>query len=154
MILSISLWIAGIILVLCPRELRCTERWWDMWLGLSQGNFCWKMSLPSPSFPINWFLMSQESLWGLKKSPLLGCCKAPEPMFHSYWACALEAGSCNPWVHVPQPLKPKCPRACGLQEGKSPQWEAHAPQLESSRGLPHLEKSPCSNKDPAQAKMK
>ena len=32
--------------------------------------------------------------------------------------------------------------------------EAHAPQLESSSSLPRLEKSPCSNEDPAQPKIK
>ena len=34
------------------------------------------------------------------------CCKASKPESHNYWA------------HVPQPLKPKHPRACALQPEK------------------------------------
>ena len=75
-------------------------------------------------------------------------------MLHNYGACALEAGSSSQWVHEPQVLKSKCPGACGLQEGKSPQQEAQAPPPESSPGSPHLENSPRSNKDPAQPKLK
>ena len=47
-----------------------------------------------------------------------------------------------------QLLKPENPRACATQE-KPPQWEALAPQLESSPCSPSLEKSLCSNEDPA-----
>ena len=45
------------------------------------------------------------------------------------------------------------PRACALQQGKPPQWEACALQLASSSHLPQLEKSPSSNEDPAQPKI-
>ena len=38
--------------------------------------------------------------------------------------------------------------ACAPQQEKPPQWEAHAPQLESSPCSPQLEKSLHNNKDP------
>ena len=50
-------------------------------------------------------------------------------------------------------LQPTCPRARGLQREKTWQPEACAPQLESIPHLSKLEKSLCSNKDPAQAKI-
>ena len=69
---------------------------------------------------------------------------------HNYWACVLEPGSLNYWAHVLKPLKPEHPRACALQQKKPLQGEAHILQLESSPCSPQLEKSMCSNKDPAQ----
>ena len=51
-----------------------------------------------------------------------------------------EPANGNHWAHVPQLLKPACPRA-------------QAPQLES-RPRSRLEKSPCSNQDPEQPKIK
>ena len=53
----------------------------------------------------------------------------------------------------PQPLGPVCSRACALQQEKPPQPGAHRPQLESSPCSLQLEKSLCSNKDPAQPKV-
>ena len=53
----------------------------------------------------------------------------------------------------PQLLKPMCPRAHAQQQEKSPQWEARTPQLEHSPYLLQLEKSLCSNKDPAWPKI-
>ena len=50
--------------------------------------------------------------------------------------------------------KPVRPRTCGLQQEKPLQWEARVPQLESSPHLLQPEKNPCSNKDPAQPKIK
>ena len=57
-----------------------------------------------------------------------------------------------PWAAKPQLLSPRAtateapnPRACILQQDKSQQQEARAPQLKSS---------PRSNKDPAQPKIK
>ena len=44
---------------------------------------------------------------------------------------ALEPRNCNCGAHVPQPLKPTCPRACAPWE-KPLQGKAHAPQLENS----------------------
>ena len=54
-------------------------------------------------------------------------------------------------THVLQLLKPNHPRARALQE-EPPQWEARAPQ-ESSPRWPQLEKSPSTNKDPAQPEI-
>ena len=66
------------------------------------------------------------------------------PMCHSFWAYALEPGSHNCWAHVKQLLKPSCPRACALQQEKPLQWEAGAPQLESSPCSLQLEKKTAS----------
>ena len=46
------------------------------------------------------------------------------------------------------------PRAHALQQEKPLQWEVYALQLESNPRRPQLEKSPGSNKDPAQPKRK
>ena len=45
------------------------------------------------------------------------------------------------------------PRAHDLQQEKPLQWEACALHLESSPQSPQLEKSLCSNEDPAQPKI-
>ena len=37
---------------------------------------------------------------------------------------------------------------------KPPQWEAQAPELETSPHLPQIEKAPCSNQDPEWPKAK
>ena len=66
---------------------------------------------------------------------------------HSYWACALEPGSCDNWAFALQLLKPVHPRAHAQQQEKIPQWK---PQPESSPHSPQLEKSLPSNEDPAQ----
>ena len=55
---------------------------------------------------------------------------------------------------VPQILTPVCPRAHAPQQGKSPQREACAPQLESSPHAPQAEKSPHRDETPAQPKIK
>ena len=39
------------------------------------------------------------------------CRGAPKPMCRNYWACTLEPASHNYWAHMPQLLKPVCPRA-------------------------------------------
>ena len=36
------------------------------------------------------------------------CHRATKPVYHDYWACALEPTSHNYWAHVPQLLKPAC----------------------------------------------
>ena len=76
------------------------------------------------------------------------CHGATKPMYHNYWARALESPSRNYWAHVPQLLSPRAatteahmlwgpcatttealtPRTRALQQEKPPQWEAHAPQ--------------------------
>ena len=45
------------------------------------------------------------------------CLRATKPRCHNYWACALEPGGCNYWVHTSQLLKPARPRTCALQQG-------------------------------------
>ena len=59
----------------------------------------------------------------------------------------------NYWAHVWQLLKPMNPRSHALQQEKPLQWEACTLQLESSPHSPQLEKSSCSNRDPAQPKI-
>ena len=56
---------------------------------------------------------------------------------------------CNYWAHALQLLKPTA-SAHALQQEKPPQWETHAPQLESSPWTPQLDKVVRSNEDPAQ----
>ena len=58
------------------------------------------------------------------------------------------------YSQAPQLLSPcaataeaRIPRAYALQQEKSPQWEAHALQLESSPRLPQLENSPLSPRE-------
>ena len=79
------------------------------------------------------------------------CLATTKPMCHNYWACTLELGSHNCWAPMPQLLELPHPRAWALWKEKPPQWEAHA-ALRSSPHLTQLEKSPCSNEDPAQIK--
>ena len=81
------------------------------------------------------------------------CCRATNPVCHSYWVCVLQPRSHKQCAYVPQLLKPTSPRARAQHQEKSPQWEACAPQLESSLCSPHLEKSPCSHDDPEQSKI-
>ena len=75
------------------------------------------------------------------------------PMHHSYWACALEPGSCNYWAHALQLPKSTAPRAHAPQPEAPGQWEACTPQLESGPRSPQLEKSLCSKEDPAQPQI-
>ena len=81
------------------------------------------------------------------------CCTATKPMHHSYWTCAPKPRSPNYWAYVTTLLKPVLPRACALKWEKPPQWEACMSYLETSVYSPQLEKSPLSNKDPAQPKI-
>ena len=67
---------------------------------------------------------------------------ATKPLCHNHWACALEPASHNFWSL--STLKPT------LCNEKPQQWEACAPQLESSLHSRQLDESLCSNKDPAQ----
>ena len=70
------------------------------------------------------------------------CHGATNPVHPNYWACALEPRNCSSWAHVPQLLKPVCPKP--VLPNRRPPWEA--PTLQ-------LEKSPSSNKDPLQPKI-
>ena len=81
--------------------------------------------------------------------------------------CQSRAHGSNPWSgaipHATGQLSPRaatpttepvCPRTCALQQEKSQQWEACAPQLKGSLCSPQLEKSLPSNEGPAIAKNK
>ena len=70
-------------------------------------------------------------------------------------------GATKPVCHTAEPVlqspgatptEARALRAHALQQEKPLQWEACALQLKSSPHLPQLEKSPRSNKDPAQPK--
>ena len=68
--------------------------------------------------------------------------------------CILEPASHNYWACMTQLLKPMCPTAHILQQEKPVQWEAHAPQLESSPHLLQLEKAYVQQWRPSAAKNK
>ena len=75
----------------------------------------------------------------------------------SSWAREPQLWSLCSRAHVPQLLRsvcPVCPRASAPQQEEPLQWEACARQLESISHLLQLEKSPHSNKDPAQPEIK
>ena len=59
-------------------------------------------------------------------------CRATKPIHHNYWACALELM---------------------LHNEKPQQWEAHAPQLESTPCPPQLEKASTQQGRPGKAKI-
>ena len=69
---------------------------------------------------------------------------------HNYGPYGLEPRDYNHSALMPQLLKPGPPRARAQQQEKPLQWEACTPQLESSPRSLQLQKSPHSNKDPAE----
>ena len=64
--------------------------------------------------------------------------------FHMTWGI---------WAHVPQLLKPRCLRACALQQEKPPQLEGCALQLESSPHSLQLEKAHAQQQRPNETKI-
>ena len=58
------------------------------------------------------------------------CCGVTKPVYHNYWACALEPRSCKYWACTP--------RTYALQWEKPPQWEAHAPQRRPNTAINKL----------------
>ena len=78
-------------------------------------------------------------------------CWTTKPSCRNYWnPCALGLpGQMSPRAATTEAL---ASRACVPQQEKPLQWEAHAPQLESSPHSLQLEKSPHSCKDPVQPK--
>ena len=61
------------------------------------------------------------------------CRRATKPVYHNYWAYALEPECCNYWAHVPQLLKPAHlePMLCNKRSHRNEKpthHEAHAPQ--------------------------
>jgi len=75
------------------------------------------------------------------------CRRAKKHVHHNCWACTLEPGNHNHWVHLSQLPKPAHSTACAPQQEKPPQWEAHTMQLENSSQSPQIEKSLCSDED-------
>ena len=89
-----------------------------------------------------WWLnppMQETWVWSLIQEDSTSL-RATESDHHNYWACALEPESCNEWAHLPQLLKPVCPRARTPQHEKQLQWETCVLQLESSPRSPTREK--------------
>ena len=82
------------------------------------------------------------------------CRRATKPQSPSYLARALEPGNCNCWGCVLQLLKTRAlePRVCN--ERSCCNEKPTHPQRKTSPHLPQLEKSPHSNKDLAQPKIK
>ena len=79
---------------------------------------------------------------------------ATMPLHHIYWPCALELRSRNYWALMLQTLKPVCHRAHALQQEKTPQWEAHIPQLECSPQLTPTREKPVQQRRPTTATNK
>ena len=77
--------------------------------------------------------------------PSLGRLHTPQstwPMCHSHQVCTLQLTSCNYQTHVPQLLKPVCPKACAPQQEMSLQWRACA-LLQEYPPLATIRESPC-----------
>lgn len=68
-----------------------------------------------------WF----DPWWGRSLGPW-----ANKPMCNSYWACTLEATSCDYWAHILQLLKSGALEP--MLHKRTPQW-SHPPQLENSQ---------------------
>ena len=108
----------------------------------------------------SWWLSGKESTCQCRRHGLdpwsrqdSTCRRVTKPVCRNYRACALEPRSHNYWAHMPQLLKPVCPRACALQQEKPHQWEAFTLQLKNSPSLRQLEKSLSSKEDLAQPKI-
>ena len=93
------------------------------------------------------------------------CHGATKPMCPNHWTCVLEPRNHNYWACMlkllnptssrgpqPQLLESTCVKSAPQQE-KPPQWEAYAPQLESSPHVSQLEKAAQSTEHPGQPKI-
>ena len=88
--------------------------------------------------------MQETQVWSMiQEDPT--CCRAAKPVYHNYWACALEPRNCNHWS--PNILE------LVFCNNRSHRNEKPASQLESSPCSQQLEKSPHSNKDSAKPKI-
>ena len=58
-----------------------------------------------------YLLMQETRIWSLIQEDSI-CCGPTKPVYHNYWACALEPISCTCWALGPQLLKLTCPKAC------------------------------------------
>ena len=115
--------------------------------SLQEGKFNQKICSKLP-----WWLISKECACKCKETQVQfliredpKCRGGTKSVHHNCWACT-HLGTTAP--------EPTSPRARALQQETPLQWEACAPQLESSPCLLHLEKSSHSNEDPAQSKIK
>ena len=75
------------------------------------------------------------------------CLGVNRPMYHNYWACALE-----PLSHqLPNPMHP---RDQAQKQEKPPGWEAHLPQWRVAPACWKLEKAHTAQRRPSAAKNK
>ena len=81
------------------------------------------------------------------------CHGATKPVCHNYCTCALEPGNCSYWAHMPQLLKPTCPRAHAPQQKKHHNEKPMHCSEEEPLLTETREKPTCRNKDPAQPKI-
>ena len=96
--------------------------------------------------------MQEIQVWSLiQEDPI--CHRTTKPRHYDYWVCAPEPRSRSYWAQMLHLLRPAHSRACALQQGKWPQWEACAVQLKTSPCSLQLEKSLPSNNVPVQTKI-
>ena len=120
------------------------------------------------SFQLEWLVVLKVIWWGgggalpwwLRGKEFALQCKGPVGSLIQqdpacYWAPKPVTTTAKPVLQSPglQLCKPVCTRAPAPRQEKPRQGEAHAPRLESSLCCLQLEKSPHSNKDPAQPKI-
>ena len=94
----------------------------------------YRICLPTPETWV-WSLILED----------IRCCIATKPTHHNYWAGALEPGSQNYW----SPCAPE-PMLCNKKSHHIKSLHTATAEQPPS---PQLEKSPPSNKDPAQSKI-
>ena len=98
----------------------------------------------SASVVKNLLPMQETLVWSLiQEDPTRS--RATRPERHNYWACALEPRNHNYWAHTLQSPSFTAREATAT---RSPY-----PEMSSSPCSPYEEKSPCSNRDPAQPKI-
>ena len=109
-----------------------------MWLGFDN-TLKWEFKVWSRASLVAQWLRIRLPMQETQVRALVGedptCRGATKPVRHNYWACALEPTSHNYWAHVPQLLKPVCPRARAPQQKKPPQWEVRALQPSTKESL-------------------
>ena len=88
--------------------------------------------------------MQETRVWSLVREDIT-CHRATKHVCHSYWACGLEPGNLSSWASMPWSLS----STREVTEMISP-----PATMKSSPSSPQLEKSPCSNKDPAETRIR
>ena len=81
------------------------------------------------------------------------CCRAAKPVCHNCWVCALELGATATRPECCNFTESHVSRVCALQKEKPPQWEAFAPQLETSSHSLQLQKAHEKRRRPRAAKI-